>query len=44
MFPVPYPLLSADHQAYIMRAHRLRGSAAAELIRHITRWLSAAAR
>ena len=44
MFPVPFPLLVPGHQAYVVRAHRLRGAAVAELFRQFARWISVAAR
>ena len=44
MFPVPFPLLVPGHRAYVVRAHRLRGAAVAELLREFVRWVSAAAR
>jgi hypothetical protein len=33
-----------DRQAYVVRAHRLRGAVVATLIRDLARWISAAAR
>jgi hypothetical protein len=44
MLTAPYPLLAQDHQTYVVRARRLRGSAVARLIRDIARWVSIAAR
>ena len=44
MRPIPFPLLVPDRQAYIVRAHRLRGAAVATLIRDFARWVSIAAR
>jgi hypothetical protein len=44
MLPIPFPILLADRQAYIVRAHRLRGAVVATLIRDLARWVSAAAR
>jgi hypothetical protein len=44
MLPIPFPILLADRQAYIVRAHRLRGTVVATLIRDLARWVSAAAR
>ena len=44
MLAAPYPLLAHDHQAYVVRARRLRSSAVAGLIRDIARWVSVAAR
>ncbi|MFI5000101.1 MAG: hypothetical protein ACHQK9_09500 [Reyranellales bacterium] len=44
MLPIPYPFLVADHQAYIVRAHRQRSAVVAGLIRDIARWVSQAAR
>jgi hypothetical protein len=44
MLPIPFPVLVADRQAYVVRAHRLRGAVVAGLIRDVVRWLSAASR
>lgn len=44
MLPIPYPILTGDHQPYIVRAHRMRGAVAAGLIRDFVRWISVAAR
>ena len=44
MFPVPFPLLVPDHQAYAVRAHHLRSAVVAGVIRQIVRWISAASR
>ncbi|HEX9524090.1 MAG TPA: hypothetical protein VK681_06765 [Reyranella sp.] len=44
MHPIPFPILLADRQAYIVRAHRMRGAVVATLIRDLARWVSAAAR
>jgi hypothetical protein len=44
MHPIPFPILLADRQAYIVRAHRMRGAVVATLIRDLVRWVSAAAR
>ena len=44
MLPIPYPFLAADHQAHIVRAHRMRSAVVAGLIRDIARWVSFAAR
>jgi len=44
MRPIPFALLTTDRQAYIDRAHRLRGAAVAGLVREFVRWVSAAAR
>jgi hypothetical protein len=38
------PTLALDTQAYIVRAHRMRGTATAHLIRDFLRWVSVAAR
>ncbi|WP_422009349.1 hypothetical protein [Reyranella sp.] len=43
MFTTPYPTI-AERRALEARALRLRGAAVAGLIRHFTRWVSAAAR
>ena len=44
MHPIPFPILLADRQAYVVRAHRLRGAVVATLIRNLVSWVSAAAR
>ena len=44
MHPIPFPILTGDHQPHIVRAHRLRGAVAAGLIRDFVRWISVAAR
>jgi len=44
MRPIPFPILTGDHQPYIARAHRMRGAVAAGLIREVVRWISGAAR
>ena len=44
MRPIPFPILLADRQPHIVRAHRLRSAVFAGLIRDIARWVSAAAR
>jgi hypothetical protein len=44
MRPIPFPILLADRQPHIVRAHRLRGAVVATLIRDLARWISAAAR
>jgi hypothetical protein len=44
MRPIPFPVLTGDHQPHIVRAHRLRGAVAATLVRDLVRWISAAAR
>ena len=44
MLPIPFPVLVPDRQAYIVRAHRMRGAVVAGLIRDFARWVSAAAR
>lgn len=44
MRPIPFPILTGDHQAHIVRAHRLRSAAAANLVRGLVRWISTAAR
>jgi hypothetical protein len=44
MRPIPFPILTGDHQPHIVRAHRLRGAVAANLIREVVRWISGAAR
>jgi len=44
MLPIPFPALVPDHQAYVMRAHRLRGAVVAGLIRNFARWVSVASR
>jgi hypothetical protein len=44
MRPIPFPILLADRQPHIVRAHRLRGVVVATLIRDLARWISAAAR
>jgi len=47
MRPIPFPILLAlmeDRQAYVTRAHRLRGAVMANLIRDVARWVTAAAR
>jgi hypothetical protein len=43
MRPVPFPVLVPDHQAYIVRAHRMRSAAVANLVRQVARWVSSAA-
>ncbi len=42
MLPIPFPALVPDRQAYVVRAHRLRGAAMADLVRDLARWVSAA--
>jgi len=44
MLPIPFPVLVADRQAHIVRAHRMRSAVVAGLIRDVVRWVSAAAR
>ena len=44
MFAAPYPQLAHDHQAYFVRARRLRSTAVAQMFRDIARWVSVAAR
>lgn len=44
MRPIPFPILLADRQPHIVRAHRMRSAVFAGLIRDIARWVSAAAR
>ena len=44
MLPIPFPILVADRQAYVVRAHRLRSAVVAGLIRDVVRWVSAASR
>lgn len=44
MRPIPFPILLADRQAYVVRAHRLRGAAVAGLVRKLAGWVSTAAR
>ena len=44
MRPIPFPILTGDHQPHIVRAHRMRGAVAAHLIREVVRWISGAAR
>jgi hypothetical protein len=41
---LPIPALALDTQAYVARAHRLRGAVTANLIRDFIRWVSVAAR
>jgi hypothetical protein len=43
MFSIAYPSID-QRQAYVVRAHRLRGAAVATLIREFARWVSIAAR
>lgn len=44
MRPIPFPILLPDRQAYVVRAHRIRGAVVAGLIRDFVRWVSTAAR
>ncbi len=44
MRPIPFPILTGDHQPHIVRAHRMRSAVAATLVRDLVRWISAAAR
>ena len=44
MLPIPFPVLVADRQAYIVRAHRMRSAVVAGLIRDLARLVSAASR
>jgi len=44
MLPIPFPVLVADRQAYIVRAHRMRSAVVAGLIRDLARWVSAVSR
>jgi hypothetical protein len=44
MYPIPFPILLPDRQAYVVRAHRARSAVVATLIRDLARWVSAAAR
>jgi len=44
MRPIPFPILLADRQPHIVRAHRMRSAVVANLIRDLARWVSAAAR
>ena len=41
---IPFPALVPDRQAFVVRAHRLRGAVVAGLIRDLARWVSAASR
>lgn len=43
MFSIRYPT-PTERQAYVVRAHRMRGAVVAGLIRDVARWVSAAAR
>jgi hypothetical protein len=38
------PTLALETQAYVVRAHRMRGAVTANLIRNFIRWVSVAAR
>lgn len=44
MRPIPFPILTGDHHPHIVRAHRMRSAVAANLVRDLVRWISAAAR
>lgn len=44
MLSLPSPTLAYDLHPFVMRAHRLRGAATANLIRTLVRWVSTAAR
>jgi hypothetical protein len=44
MLPIPFPVLVADRQVHVVRAHRMRSALVAGLIRDVVRWVSAAAR
>jgi hypothetical protein len=44
MLPIPFPVLVPNRQAYVVRAHRLRGAVVAGLIRDLARLMSAASR
>ena len=44
MLPIPFPILTGDHQVHIVRAHRMRGAVAANIVREFVRWISSAAR
>ena len=44
LLPIPFPVLSGDRQAYVLRAHRLRGAVVVGLLREVARWVSVAAR
>jgi len=44
MLPIPFPVLAADRQAHVVRAHRLRSAVVAGLVRDVVRWVSIAAR
>jgi hypothetical protein len=44
MLPIPFPVLAADRQTHIVRAHRMRSAVVAELVRGVVRWVSMAAR
>ena len=39
MRPIPFPILLADRQPHIVRAHRMRSAVVANLIRDFARWV-----
>jgi len=44
MLPIPFPVLVHDRQVYLLRAHRMRSAAIADLVRKVARLVSSAAR
>jgi len=44
MLSLPSPTLTYDLHPFVVRANRLRGAAAARLIRTLIRWVSTAVR
>jgi hypothetical protein len=44
MRPIPFPILLADRQPHVVRAHRMRSAVVAGLVRDFIRWVSVAAR
>jgi hypothetical protein len=44
MRPIPFPILLADRQPHVVRAHRMRSAVVAGLFRDFVRWVSVAAR
>jgi hypothetical protein len=44
MRPIPFPILLADRQPHVVRAHHMRSAVVAGLVRDFIRWVSVAAR
>lgn len=38
------PVLAPNHQAYVIRAHRIRSAAVADMVRKVAQWVATASR